>query len=261
MPDFFKFKFESEYRKEIQHTVLNQLKILMMADIETNVGGADVVVQDNVMDYTANTFNEGQIDESQKIKIDVVPNEMTVSNGRDLPQDMPFSSPEYTVLDDIASDQGAISESSPAESCDVNRHTWVSPNKSDEVLPSSTESTPDDNLSEQTVNGENKSPMEMLDFEESISADSTSETNNCEEDFELSVLGKSLQSSDFEKSNVPSLRFRNVSDPTLCVDVSNKDWIQIVHDGKEIFVPLPTMVSLLFEKLSDNFNILYHSTH
>ena len=161
----------------------------------------------------------------------------------DLPQDwqdyLPFSPP---AADQIASARENPSKDSPLGTCSTaNAHTWVSPNKSDEV-PSSKESSPDAQ-SEQTALRENeKSSGELnadleaeyeVDFEP-IAMEKQPVAMKEQPDLDISIVGQRL-----EVQNVKGL---SVADEVV-LDASSKDFVKIIHGGKEVMLVLPSEVS------------------
>ena len=197
---------------------------------------------------------------SKDALIDVVPDDKVKNN---LPQDMPFSSPEEQSItlnkirtNEVPSTQRMAPEGSPMGGCcAANAHAWVSPNRSDEI--SSSRESPADTISEKTPLRENKSATEELESKDSISINLTPETEY-EAVFEpaatmeapsISIVDKHLevpiQKNESSKSNTatfPLFDFADISDQELHLDVSSKDWIKIVHGGKEVMIVLPTEV-------------------
>eukprot|EP00579_Thalassiosira_antarctica_P012061 CAMPEP_0201925474 /NCGR_PEP_ID=MMETSP0903-20130614/14724_1 /ASSEMBLY_ACC=CAM_ASM_000552 /TAXON_ID=420261 /ORGANISM="Thalassiosira antarctica, Strain CCMP982" /LENGTH=738 /DNA_ID=CAMNT_0048463161 /DNA_START=55 /DNA_END=2269 /DNA_ORIENTATION=- len=150
----------------------------------------------------------------------------------DLPQDwqdyLPFSPP---AADQIASPRENSPKDSPLGNCSAaNAHTWVSPNKSDEV-PSSKESSPDAQ-SEQTALRENeKSSGELnADLEAEYEADFEPVAMEEQPDLDISVVGQRLE------------KGLSVADEVV-LDASSKDFVKIIHGGKEVMLVLPSEVS------------------
>ncbi|KAK1734694.1 hypothetical protein QTG54_014567 [Skeletonema marinoi] len=137
-------------------------------------------------------------------------------NLKDLPQDA--RSPFSPTVDETPRDDGNNNynaQGSPAVAGNI--HAWVSPNKSDEV-PSSKESSPD-------VSNETSLP---------------SSKESSPESFHLNITA--ISNANKENPDVPPLGLADVSSTAmtdaLVFDASNKDWIKIVHGGKEVMVML-----------------------
>lgn len=146
----------------------------------------------------------------------------------DIPQDyfpFPPSSPENLPKD------------SPVGVCSTaDAHTWVSPNKSDEIS-SSKESSPDI-APEKPVIRENEKSEEQLNVKDSISSIKTNleavdiEPNATEEQsgFDMTISGEGLK---IQKNNPSFIAKEAVFAP-------HKDFVKIAHGGKEIMLVLPS---------------------
>ena len=170
-------------------------------------------------------------------------------NLKDLPQDArsPFSpTVDETPRDGNSNNYNA--QGSPAVAGNI--HAWVSPNKSDEV-PSSKESSPDVSNLTSLPSSKESSPES---FNLNITAISNANKENVDNSFSnvndgaspIAILGKRLV--DSKKPDVPPLGLADVSSSkamtdALVFDASNKDWIKIVHGGKEVMVMLHNDVS------------------
>eukprot|EP00985_Skeletonema_marinoi_P016544 scaffold8922_cov219-Skeletonema_marinoi.AAC.23 len=164
-------------------------------------------------------------------------------NLKDLPQDA--RSPFSPTVDETPRDgnHNYNAQGSPAVAGNV--HAWVSPNKSDEV-PSSKESSPDVSNQTSLPSSKESSPES---FHLNITAISNANKENVDNSFSnvndgappIAIVGKRLV--DSKKPDVPPLGLADVSSSNamtdaLKFDASNKDWIKIVHGGKEVMVML-----------------------
>ena len=163
----------------------------------------------------------------------------------ELPQDA------RSPINETPRDGGSINNYNAQGSPEVagNIHAWVSPNKSDEV-PSSKESSPD--ASNQTLPSSKSSSPESFNL--NITALTDDNKENVENSFSnandaasaISVVGKGLMEQ--KKPGVPPLGLAEVSSNAMTdlnFDASNKDWVKIVHEGREVMVMLHNDVSVV----------------
>lgn len=165
------------------------------------------------------------------------------NTSKELPQD--YVSSPFSPADD-ANHRDGINNNNAQGSPEVagNVHAWVSPNKSDEVA-SSKESSPD-------VFNQTSSP-DSFNLNTTASSDDNKENEN-DVSFKsnvvnygappIAVVGKRLHKP--QKPEVPPLGLADVSSAMteFRVDASKKDWIKIVHRGKEVMVMLHDEVSV-----------------
>jgi len=155
----------------------------------------------------------------------------------DLPQDyLPFSP---AAAGSIESDRENPSKDSPPGSCSAaNVHTWVSPNKSDEV-PSSKESSPDDHREQTALREKEKSKGSTssinVDLDAEYEADFEPIALEAKPELDLSIVGDSLE---IQNSEVLS-----VADNEAVLSGSSKDFVKIIHGNKEVMLVLPSEVS------------------
>eukprot|EP00984_Skeletonema_dohrnii_P003798 scaffold1310_cov128-Skeletonema_dohrnii-CCMP3373.AAC.1 len=161
-------------------------------------------------------------------------------NLKDLPQDA--RSPFSPTVDETPRDGNANYNAQGSPAVAGNIHAWVSPNKSDEV-PSSKESSPDVSNQTSLPSSKESSPES---FNLNITAISNANKENVDNSFSnvnvndgaspIAIVGRRLV--DSKKPDVPPLGLADVSSSNamtdaLVFDASNKDWIKIVHGGKE----------------------------
>lgn len=131
-----------------------------------------------------------------------------------------------------------------------NIHAWVSPNKSDEV-PSSKESSPDASNPTSLPSSKSSSPES---FNLNITALTDDNKENVENSFSnandaasaIAVVGKGLMEQ--KKPGVPPLGLTEVSSNAMTdlnFDASQKNWVKIVHEGREVMVMLHNDVSVV----------------
>ena len=170
---------------------------------------------------------------------------------KELPQDArsPFTMAEETPRDGSSSYDA---QGSPEVAGNI--HAWVvSPNKSGEV-PSSKESSPD--VSNHQTSFHSSKDTSPESFNLNITALSHDENKeNVENSFSnandraspVSIVGKRLMEPN--KSVVPPLGLAGVSSSNaaegLKFEASKKDWIKIIHEGKEVMVMLHENVSVV----------------
>jgi hypothetical protein len=170
---------------------------------------------------------------------------------KELPQDArsPFSP---TIDEESPSKNDGSNNYNAQGSPEVagNIHAWVSPNKSDEV-PSSKESSPD--ISNQTSfpSSKESSPESFHLNITALSDDNKVNVGNSSFNVNdgasrIAIVGKRLVEP--KKPDVPPLGLASVSSNAMTelkFDASNKDWIKIFHEGREVMVMLHDDVSVV----------------
>ena len=168
------------------------------------------------------------------------------------PTDLPQDARSPTIEENTPRDGDSINNYNAQGSPEVagNIHAWVSPNKSDE-LPSSKESSPDASNQTSLPSSKSSSPES---FNLNITALTDDNKENVENSFSnandaasaIAVVGKGLMEQ--KKPGVPPLGLAEVSSnpmTDLNFDASQKNWVKIVHEGREVMVMLHNDVSVV----------------
>lgn len=160
-----------------------------------------------------------------------------------LPQDAnPFSPTAEETPRDGDDSKNYNAQGSPEVAGNI--HAWVSPNKSDEV-PSSKESSP-----EVAPSSKGCSP-DSFHLNTTASMDENKE--NIDNSFSnlkigtspISVVGKALKGSMRTAKNIPPLGISAATNAKteLKLDASKKDFVKVIHEGKEVLLMLHEDVS------------------
>ena len=167
-----------------------------------------------------------------------------------LPQDAnPFSPATEETPRDGDGNKTYNAQGSPEVAGNI--HAWVSPNKSDEV-PSSKESSPEEIGPSLSTSSKGYSPNS---FHLNITASVDENKENVDNSFTnlnigsspISVVGKALEGA--KKANIPPLGLSapgtssSAAMTELKFDASKKDFVKVIHAGKEVLVMLHEDVS------------------